>query len=106
MSERDTAQELADLRSQLEALQAQRASENSSNSMSEGDSKDDSESAPEWLSDWLDANGELDPDSIVEELRSRGLNWLEDFDEDLAGAKPSSILAVFALGFLVGKISA
>ena len=47
-----------------------------------------------------------DPDSIISSLRKSGLDWLEGFNEDLADAKPSSVIAVFAMGFLVGKLSA
>ena len=106
MPESDTARELADLQSQLAALKARRQSEAQSTEGTQPTSGKGPEGVPEWLADWLDDNGELDPDSIIDALRNSGLEWLEGFNEDLAGAKPSSVLAVFAMGFLVGKLSA
>ena len=106
MPESETARELADLQSQLDALKARRLSEAQSKTTKLNEGNKAAENPPDWLGEWLDENGELDPDSIISSLRKSGLDWLEGFNEDLADAKPSSVIAVFAMGFLVGKLSA
>ena len=101
------AAELAALQSQLETLENHRRSDTSAAGQTAGKSttSETTEAPPEWLASWLDANGELDLESILDALRNSGHEWLEGFNQDLAEAKPSSILAVFAMGFLLGKLS-
>ena len=106
MPESDISKELTDLRSQLESLKANRLSGNPPTSTETVETPDVSEDLADSLSMWLDEDGGLDPDRVISTLRNSGLDWLDGFNEDLAEAKPSSVLAVFAMGFLVGKLSA
>lgn len=105
--EPNVADELEALRKQLETLEANRQSKVSADEqvLGQSSSPDAAEAPPEWIAGWLDADGELDTEGIIDALKNSGLEWLEGFNQDLEGARPSSIVAVFAMGFLLGKLS-
>ncbi|QFU76313.1 hypothetical protein EY643_11935 [Halioglobus maricola] len=104
----DTAAELSALKQQLEQVREARLSAPAPTTPPPVPVETDApgvDTIPEALSDWLDENGELDPEIAMEKIQKFGREWLEGFNEDLSDAKPSSILAIFALGVMVGKLS-
>ena len=92
----DTKAELAELRAQLEGLQTQRMAVNDVTQLDTPEAA--SQNPPDWLEEWLDEDGKLDAEALLGDLGRVAGNWIEGFNEDLEAAKPSSILAVFALG--------
>ena len=58
------------------------------------------------LPEWLRELEHLDPDELLSQLREGALNWLQEFDEDLKDTRPSTLLVIFGLGVLVGKLTA
>ena len=99
----DTKAELTELRAQLEGLQTQRMAVNDVTQLDTPEAA--SQNPPDWLEEWLDEDGKLDAEALLGDLGRVAGNWIEGFNEDLEAAKPSSILAVFALGVLCGRLS-
>lgn len=99
----DTNAELTELQGLLERLQAQRME--GSDMTPPGATDTALQRPPEWLEEWLDENGDLDADALLANLRKLGGDWIEGFNEDLAAVKPSSVVAVFALGVLFGRLT-
>ena len=106
--------ELESLRSQLRELEfrreAQARSEAPAESADHGaetinDTVDDTLNADD-LPEWLRELEQLDPDELLSQLREGALNWLQEFDEDLKDTRPSTLLVIFGLGVLVGKLTA
>jgi len=99
----DIPEELAQIQAQLVQLEADRAA-----TASKPDQPNDMaacEALPGWLSELLDEEGELDADAVLATIREAGSEWLDGFNEDLSSVKPSSLLAIFAFGVLVGKLT-
>jgi hypothetical protein len=61
---------------------------------------------PEELSGWIHPDGEVDAEAILDSLKSSTSNWLETINEDLKDTKPATILLVFGLGVMVGRLTA
>ena len=61
---------------------------------------------PPDLADWLGEEGEIDAQAILEDLKAGASRWLGEFNEDLKDTKPSTLLLVFGLGVMVGKMTA
>lgn len=95
--------ELTDIQAKLMQLEQERGVRAAS--VDDPGTAESSVGLPDWLSAMLDEEGELDPDAVIAVLREGGNEWLEGFNEDLASVRPSSLLAIFALGVLAGKLS-
>ena len=54
---------------------------------------------------WLGVGPDLEASEVLEGLRRSVGGWLAEMDEDLKNTRPSTILAIFAMGVLVGKFS-
>lgn len=92
MRNQQLADELADLRSQLETLRQERLAESAS---------------PE--SEMADEAEQEGPDAKVDELEESDLSkqfqeLMEQLDQDLKESNPTTLLAVFALGILIGRL--
>ena len=112
MAASDSSEQLHQLRSQLDALEQERkaraASAEAALAAAPDPASPDTESAlniPEELTDWLTDDGEIDAEAILERLKDSTSRWLEGLDEDLKDTKPSTILLVFGLGVMVGRLS-
>ena len=99
----DISSDLADLQRQLEQIEQQRAASRQNIAESQETQADDE--LPDWLLAMIDEDGVLDRDAVLATIRNVGNQWLEGFNDDLSNARPSSLLAIFALGVLVGKLS-
>ena len=99
----DISSDLADLQRQLEQVEQQRAAARQNIAESQETQADDE--LPDWLLAMIDEDGVLDRDAVLATIRNVGSQWLEGFNDDLSNARPSSLLAIFALGVLVGKLS-
>ena len=101
----DTQQELESLKAQIEQLQRERnvtVAQTAGTDIAE--EPGGGEELPDWLVELLDADGQLDAQTLLARLRELGGEWLEGFNEDIQEVKPSTVLAIFALGVLVGRL--
>lgn len=100
--------EIEELRAELEALQGKSRSSSVADAKAavEGMSADVKARLQEKASDMRSAVEE-----IVEELGERDArlkkqlrNAYDEFEQDIQNTKPTTLLAVFALGFLLGRL--
>ncbi len=61
---------------------------------------------PPELVAWIGEDGDIDAQAILDRLKAGAGRWLEGLDEDLKGVRPSTLLLVFGLGVMVGKMTA
>lgn len=105
MSGDNIAQELAAMREQLDRLQQARTAQGPG--VSGGAPLGESVSSPsgeQELPDqaWLD---NLDIAEAMENLKSGAGEWLQEFDAELKDTRPSTLLILFGLGFLAGRLT-
>lgn len=58
--------------------------------------------------DWLDELKELEglePEQVLERIKDSTGEWLGELNEELKDIKPSTLLLVFGLGVLVGRLT-
>ena len=107
MSETDTALQLQQLRMQLDRLELERQQKASAaQPVAAAPATPPPQEIPEELSAWIDVDGNIDAEAIIENLKSSTAKWLDGIDEDLKEARPSTILLVFGLGVMVGRLTA
>ncbi len=109
MSEDDTTRQLYAMREQLHALEKERLARQRETPERVTDSapvKPGGDSLPPELADWLGEEGEIDAQAIVDDLKAGASRWLGEFNEDLKDTKPSTLLLVFGLGVMVGRMTA
>ena len=110
MADMNTIEQLSVLRAELQQLETARltrekeASERVRTTNTDLHATDD-EQLPAELSSWLEQDGDIDPQAILDELKEGASQWLEGFNEDLKDTRPSTLLLVFGLGVLAGKIT-
>ena len=115
MPQSDTEQQLQQLRQQLDRLEDERrraapvtpdvaASPAAAPDPSGGNPQ--GTNIPEELAAWLDPDGELDAEAVLDSLKSSTSGWLESINEDLKDTNPATILLVFGLGVMVGRLTA
>jgi hypothetical protein len=110
MVENDVAAELATLRAQLQQLEQERirreappaAPQAVIESRTPLTATNDAEPEDEG---WLEGLENLEPEQILERLKDGLGEWFEEFNTELKDAKPSTILTIFGLGVLVGRIT-
>ena len=107
MSESDTALQLQQLRLQLDRLEQERQQKAAAPApVAANPEPPPPQDIPEELSAWFDGDGNIDAEAIIENLKASTAKWLDGIDEDLKEAKPSTILLVFGLGVMVGRLTA
>ncbi|MGI9294474.1 MAG: hypothetical protein ACR2PS_10885 [Pseudomonadales bacterium] len=110
MADMNTIEQLSAMRAELQQLETARmtrekeASERLRSTNTDAPKTDD-EQLPAELSSWLEQDGDLDPQAIFDELKEGANRWLDGFNEDLKDTRPSTLLLVFGLGVLAGKIT-
>jgi hypothetical protein len=111
MSEQDTTEQLYAMRAQLQRMEQERLAREKDAAESERippvtESAPESEALPPELASWLGEDTDIDAEAVVANLKAGIGRWLDGFDEDLKNTRPSTLLLVFGLGVMVGKMTA
>ena len=106
--ENDVAEELAALKAQLQKLEQARTQREApaphpvvepqvpSAATADTPQEDDS---------WMDGLENLEPEQILGRLKEGLGEWFDELDKELKDTKPSTVLTIFGLGVLVGRIT-
>lgn len=108
MSDNDTAEQLRQLRADLDRLEAQRR-EHAAPPPAPGTTASAAEPVqelPQELAAWLQQDGDIDAEAIIARLKAGTADWLDGLNDDLKDTKPSTILLLFGLGVVVGRLTA
>ncbi len=120
MSDEDTIRELEALRAELQQLRAERQETETRSSreavapehqhVPDAPPASDEPGAtglPPDLAEWLveAGEGDIDPQAVLDTIKSNAGRFLAGFNEDLKDTKPSTLLLVFGLGVMVGRIT-
>ena len=99
MAEYDMTAELAALKLQLEKLEQDRfpAAPPAPESVTKN--------ANEKGEDWLDGLESLEPEQILERLKAGAGEWFDELNSELKDAKPSTVLTIFGLGVVIGRLT-
>jgi len=99
MSNEDLQLEIELLQTQLNEIKNKREAESS-------EPEPEKEAPPADSSPTSDssAGSAADDETITEDLLDQFREMLDSFDEDIKDTKPSTLLIVFALGVLVGRL--
>ena len=63
------------------------------------------ESLRDSVEDWLSGLEDLDTTQILEHIKDVTGNWFVDINHDLKDVKPATLLLIFGLGVLVGRLT-
>ena len=63
------------------------------------------ESPRDSIEDWLNGIDGLDTTQILERIKDVTGNWFVDINDDLKDVKPATLLLIFGLGVLVGRLT-
>ena len=106
--EDDVAEELASLKAQLQKLEQARIQrevptpqpviEPQVPSAAAGDTQQEDD-------DWMDGLESLEPEQILERLKAGMGEWFDELNSELKDTKPSTVLTIFGLGVLVGRLT-
>ncbi|MEH6584733.1 MAG: hypothetical protein V7754_22590 [Halioglobus sp.] len=55
--------------------------------------------------DWLEDLEGLEPEQILERLKEGLGEWFDELNKELKDTKPSTVLTIFGLGVLVGRLT-
>jgi hypothetical protein len=110
MIENDVAAELATLRAQLQQLEQERIRREAPSPAPQAvieprtplAATKDTEQEDEG---WLGGLENLEPEQILERLKDGLGEWFEELNNELKDTKPSTILTIFGLGVLVGRLT-
>ena len=109
MLDSNTAQQLQALRKQLDQLEQEREARASGAIEHVENTSEPAAVAPDdalaEAASWLLEDGEIDLEAILDGVRNHASAWFDEFNEDLKDTKPSTLLLVFGLGVLVGKLT-
>lgn len=110
MTDMNTIEQLSVMRAELQRLEQQRLiREKEVSEVARSPDTDepmaDDEKLPAELASWLKENQDIDPQAILDELKEGAGQWLDGFNEDLKDTRPSTLLLVFGLGVLAGKLT-
>ena len=111
MSEQDTTEQLYAMRAQLQRMEQERLAREKEATATEqvppaAESAPESAALPPELASWIGEEGDIDAEAVLDNLKTGVGRWLEGFDEDLKNTRPSTLLLVFGLGVMVGKMTA
>jgi hypothetical protein len=112
MLDSNTAEQLQALRKQLDQLEQEREARTSAavepvarTAAASKPAAVDPDDALSEADSWLFEDGEIDLEAILDGVRNHATDWFDEFNEDLKDTKPSTLLLVFGLGVLVGKLT-
>ena len=63
------------------------------------------ESLRDSVEDWLSGLDHLDATQMLERVKDVTGNWFVDINDDLKDVKPATLLLIFGLGVLVGRLT-
>ena len=63
------------------------------------------ESLRDSVEDWLSGLDDLDATQMLERVKDVTGNWFVDINDDLKDVKPATLLLIFGLGVLVGRLT-
>ena len=109
----ESMQQLLALRAQLQQLELEEAAKANAPERPAADDSaeriaeriDDISPIPADLKGWLGELEGLDGEQLLTRIRQEADGWLGEVDADLRDANPSTLLLVFGLGVLVGRLS-
>lgn len=99
MAEYDMTAELAALKLQLEKLEQDRIP------AAPPAPEPVTKNANEKGEDWLDGLEGLEPEQILERLKAGAGEWFDELNSELKDAKPSTVLTIFGLGVIIGRLT-
>ena len=122
MANPDLTAEIREIKAQLESLNQQRTGENASaksragaaqekpgpDTVADADVVDDAsvdEASLEDLTALKSLLAEFDAEDAIDSLSTHAREWLGSLNEDLKHTKASTLLTVFGLGVIVGRLT-
>jgi hypothetical protein len=99
MHEQSIQNELLELQKQLQQLEAAKNSRAADATLKKTGS--DEQPFPDWVSEL----GDLDKEVAMEKLTQLAKSWLVELDRELEAVKPSTVLLIFGLGVMLGKLT-
>jgi hypothetical protein len=110
MKDQEIASELQTLRSQLkqlaqDRLQHKAAASKPSEFANIQSSLTARESPRESVEDWVSGLEDLDTVQVLERIKNVTSDWLVDINDDLKDVRPATLLLIFGLGVLVGRLT-
>ena len=111
MANPDLSEEIKDIRVNLENMKQQRKSKTKP-AGSKADAADEktspeaeSDASAEDLSTLEAMLAEFDAQDLMDTVSTHAREWLSTLNEDLKHTKPSTLLTVFGLGVIVGRLT-
>jgi hypothetical protein len=104
-------QELAALKAQFNALEQERAQAAPGGNIASPahepqQAASEPDAGPTDADDnWLEGLAELEPEQLVERIKVAAGEWFDDVNEELKDVKPSTLLLIFGLGVLAGRLT-
>lgn len=110
MADNDVTAELMAMREQLQQLEQERYRQQARPlpAAVAADPQSTATEAAQADKDWLDELKELeglDPEQVLERIKDSTGEWLEELNHELKDIKPSTLLLVFGLGVLAGRLT-
>lgn len=111
MTKPDLNEEIEEIGSQLNNMKQQRKSrkKQAKNKVDAVDetprAEDDSDLSDEDLSALKAMLAEFDAEELIDTVSTHAKAWLGTLNEDLKHTKPSTLLTVFGLGVIVGRLT-
>ena len=111
MTNPDLNEEIKDIGAHLENMKQQRKSRNkqAQDTADSADQKlppeDDGDISDEDLSTLEAMLAEFDAQELMDTVSTHAREWLGGLNEDLQHTKPSTLLTVFGLGVIVGRLT-
>ncbi len=111
MANPDLNEEIKEIGSHLDDMKQQRKSKKKQ-AESEGNAadekqqaEDDSDISDDDLSALTAMLAEFDAEELIDTVSTHAKAWLSTLNEDLKHTKPSTLLTVFGLGVIVGRLT-
>ena len=112
MADNNLGAELAVLKMQLQKLEQNRTPSTPPTPQSETVATPQA-SAPDLVAsktdeeddDWLEGLQNLDPEQVLERLKTAAAEWFDEFNSELKDARPSTVLTIFGLGVVIGRLT-
>lgn len=111
MANPDLEAEIKDIEAQLANLKQQRTTKNTRSKSKAGtaakapEPEADGNASAENLADLEALLAEFDAQDAIDFLSTHARDWLGAFNEDLKHSKPSTLITLFGLGVLVGRLT-
>lgn len=106
--ENDVAEELAALKAQLQQLEQARIQHEAPASQPVVESQVRSAATEDMKQeddDWMDGLESLEPEQILERFKEGLGEWFDELNKELKDTKPSTVLTIFGLGVLAGRLT-